>query len=345
MSASRTGRPVRSASSAVWPWTLRSSLPPKAPPVETWVTRTARSGQPQERGDLAAVLPGALALRVDAQRGRASRRRRPRPGPALGPGTARHDSGSRKACSMACVRNDSVATWAAPASAASTSPRCTTERDTRFPPGWSAGGAVGQRRERVGDRLEDLVLDLDQRRRPRARRRASRRRRPPARRRRSASSRPRRRTGGQSATIRPWSRLPGTSAAVRTATTPGSASGPRGVDPPDDRARDGRRSGARRGACPAPAGRPRTASRRGRARAPRTRRRSRSPTAPDPGRPRRAGSPRSGRGRGPDRVDDLHVAGAPTEVPGEGPGDLRRRVGSGSRRRSASAFITMPGEQ
>jgi len=44
------------------------------------------------------------------------------PAPASAPaGTERHASGSRNACSMRCVVNVSVRTWAAPASAASTS--------------------------------------------------------------------------------------------------------------------------------------------------------------------------------------------------------------------------------
>ena len=111
--ATRTGVPVTCASSAACPWTPRSSLPPNAPPVATWVTRTRALGQDQDRGDLATVLPRALALRVDAH-GR----------PAIGrSGTASAASGSRKACSMRWVVNVPVTTCAASASAPSTSPR------------------------------------------------------------------------------------------------------------------------------------------------------------------------------------------------------------------------------
>ncbi len=48
---SRTGRPVSSASAAARAQSSEgtSSLPPKAPPVGVWITRTLASGSPQAR--------------------------------------------------------------------------------------------------------------------------------------------------------------------------------------------------------------------------------------------------------------------------------------------------------
>src|SRR6516162_5018233 len=50
--------------------------------------------------------------------------------PPSAAGRARQDSGSRKACSIHWVVNVSVTTWAAPARAASTSPRRYPETDS-----------------------------------------------------------------------------------------------------------------------------------------------------------------------------------------------------------------------
>ena len=48
-------------------------------------------------------------------------------------GTARVDSGSKKACSMRWVWNTSWTVWALAARAASVSPRAYTERDSTLP--------------------------------------------------------------------------------------------------------------------------------------------------------------------------------------------------------------------
>ncbi len=64
---------------------------------------------------------------------------------------------------MNWVRNVSVTTCAAPASAASTSPRWTRETESTLPPSWSAGAPSASAAKRARDRVEHLVLDLDER--------------------------------------------------------------------------------------------------------------------------------------------------------------------------------------
>ena len=131
-----------------------------------------RLREAQERGDLAAVLPGALALREEVERtgapGWAPRRPWPaRPGhaPARGPrpGTARQASGSRKACSIALVRE----AFADDVGGGRQRGRDVAAPDDRGLEEVAArvdGRRVGrQGRERVGDGLEHLVLDLDER--------------------------------------------------------------------------------------------------------------------------------------------------------------------------------------
>ena len=192
-------------------------MPPNAPPVATWVTRTLGFGQAQERGDLAAVLPGALALREDVE----SRRSPAGPGR---PGHRQRRLGLQErmldALGLGTCR---VTTWAAPASAASTSPRPMTRASRAgCRRRGRAGAPGGEGRDRVGDRLEHLVLDLDQRSgASRAASRGRRRRRRPARRPRSGSSRPRRRTAASRASDQALDALAGHVAAVTTATTPG----------------------------------------------------------------------------------------------------------------------------
>ena len=146
--------------------------------------------------------------------------------------------------------------------------------------------------------------------------------------------------------MRPWTRSPGTSRQVTTAHHAGMGRGaPRcrcGGRWPAGGRRSGRapwsmpgtRMSATNGCSPSTSSRPRTA-----ATGYPTRRRG----AVGRGRrPRRRGS----RGRDRlDRIDDLDVAGAAAEVAGQRPRDLvaRRRRARGAS--SASAFMTMPGEQ
>ena len=115
-----------------------------------------------------------------------------------------------------------MTTCAAPASAASTSPRWTRETESTLPLVQQRRALV-ERVERVGDRLEHLVLDLDERGRlaggvpglggDRGEHVADVRGLSP-----SATS------WRQSRVSEPCVRSPGTSAAVTTATTPGWAS-------------------------------------------------------------------------------------------------------------------------
>ncbi len=64
---------------------------------------------------------------------------------------------------MAAVLKLPLATWAAPARAASASPRRTTERDRTLPPSWICGRVVGEGREGIGDGGKGLQLHLDER--------------------------------------------------------------------------------------------------------------------------------------------------------------------------------------
>ena len=113
-----TGRCNNHAASAACPCVTMSSLPPKAPPLETSSTVTRSRGRPSR---------SAMSLRSSHT---------PWPPdhtcsvPASTSGRASVDSGSRNACSMRCDWNSSCTTWALAASAASTSPRWYTERDS-----------------------------------------------------------------------------------------------------------------------------------------------------------------------------------------------------------------------
>ena len=142
-------------------------------------------GQAEERGDLAAVVPDALSLREDLER----------PSPS---GAASADSGSRKACSMNWVRNDSLTTCAAPARAASASPRCTFETERMLPPLCSA--ARPPRGRRTDPRRARAPRTRPRRApRPRVLRGGSRPRRRRRRHRRTRSPRPPRRAGASPA--------------------------------------------------------------------------------------------------------------------------------------------------
>ena len=68
-----TGRSSSQAASAAWAWLLMSSLPPNAPPFDTSSTVTRVVADAEHAGDVVAVVPHALAARVDVQR--AARRR------------------------------------------------------------------------------------------------------------------------------------------------------------------------------------------------------------------------------------------------------------------------------
>ncbi len=107
-------------------------------------------GTREERGDLAPVVPDALALGEDAQRRRPRARRAPPPAPGTRARSAACGSSARRRAR-------------ALASAASTSPRFTT-RDREHVAALVEQRCVRlERLERVVDRLEHLVLDLDQR--------------------------------------------------------------------------------------------------------------------------------------------------------------------------------------
>ena len=147
----RTGRPVRRASSAACPWTFRSSFAPNAPPLDTRVARTFSTGSPSSpatcRRSLQMPWPWLKKWT-----------------PPSSVGYASDASGSRNACSMRCVVYVSVMTCAASANAASTSPRLTVETDSTLPGACacSCGRVRCERGHRVGERREDLVLDLDE---------------------------------------------------------------------------------------------------------------------------------------------------------------------------------------
>ena len=115
-----TGRPKSHAASAVWAWLAMSSLPPNAPPLLTSST---------------VIFWGSIPS-TEAIWSRSSHTPWPpeytcRPPSSVG--TARVDSGSKKACSMRWVWNTSWMVWALAANAASTSPRAYTERDSTLP--------------------------------------------------------------------------------------------------------------------------------------------------------------------------------------------------------------------
>ncbi len=119
---------------------------PNASSVGTWVTRTRSSGSPRYDAIWRAIVPDALALGEDRQRG---------PSP---PGTASADSGSRKACSMAWVRNDSLDHVGRPREGGVDVAALDLGDRQRVAAVVQLRRAVGQRGERVGDRLEHLVL-------------------------------------------------------------------------------------------------------------------------------------------------------------------------------------------
>ena len=209
VSVRRTGRAVRVARRAAWHWTFRSSLAPNAPPVGTCVTRTRSSGTPRNEE----------IWRRSSQTPCPCEKTSRRPSP---PGTASDDSGSRKACSMNCVLKDSLTTCAAPARAASTSPRSTRETDSTFPPSCSSGApsasdwngsvtgsstsystSTSAAAVRAAWRVSAATAAITS----------------PT----YAVTSPSATSWRQSRLIEPWTRSPGTSAAVTTATTPGSA--------------------------------------------------------------------------------------------------------------------------
>ena len=228
-------------------------MAPNAPPVGTCVTRTRSSGQPEERGHLAAVVPDALALGVDLERavavghgerglgleegvldelgaerlrdhvgrGRRERRRRRRAARARPRGRCRPRAARAR-------RRRATRTGRSPARAPRTRPR-------RAPPPRGPRGGVSAATAAITSPTYAVTSP-------------------------SATS------WRQSRLIEPCSRSPGTSAAVRTATTPGAASAFGRVDPEDRAPAGDRRSGARRGASRAPSCRRRRRCRRGRAR-------------------------------------------------------------------------------
>ena len=109
----------------------------------------------EQRGDLVAVVPHALAARVHVQAA-----------PSSAAGTASVLSGSRNACSMRCVWNTSCTTCALAASAASTSPRAYALTDsTLFFGAEHRDLGVVDGGDRVGDGPQHLVLHVHQLRR------------------------------------------------------------------------------------------------------------------------------------------------------------------------------------
>ena len=206
--ASLTGRPRSHAASAVWAWTERSSLPPKAPPFETSSTSTCSLGRPSTSAiwRWSSWTPWPWV-----------KTRTP-----SGVGSATHASGSRKACSMRWVVKVSSTTCAEAARAASTSPRRKPHASSRLPPSCTAGapGARAASGSVTGSRGSRETLTSSAARRAWKRVSATT----------TASTSPTQRvvspgatSTGQSRTIRPTKRSPGTSAAVSTRTTPGAA--------------------------------------------------------------------------------------------------------------------------
>jgi hypothetical protein len=141
--------PSRWAARAVWPWLLMSSLPPKAPPLETSSVLTRSVGTPRI-GDLVAVVPDALPARVHVEPAVVAglpgwtpvRGRRARP---AGSGTPR----------APCDADD--------ARAASTSPRAYFDTDSTLPSRpHTASSSEVEGGHRVGEGRMHLVVDLDQ---------------------------------------------------------------------------------------------------------------------------------------------------------------------------------------
>ena len=153
--ARRTGRPVTRASSAAWPWTVRSSLPPNAPPVATWVTRTVVSGRPRSEATWRRSSQAPWPCEKRWSDGGAPGRRRPAP-PGRPPARGRR---ARSRC-VVNARGRRGRRWPAPPRRRRAG-RPTSRGGCR--PAWTRGASRLEGRERVGDRLEHLVLDLDQR--------------------------------------------------------------------------------------------------------------------------------------------------------------------------------------
>ena len=207
-----TGFCSNHAASAVWPWFDMSSLPPNAPPFDTssTVTRSvgrsriaqiwSRSSQTPWPPEYTCIVPFAVS------------------------GTARVDSGSRKACSMRCVWNVSVTTCALVASCASTSPREYSLRESTLlsvPHTAISGSSMAATASTIGRNGEYETLTSA------AAARASRRVRATT----TASTSPAYDVRppapimtGQSLWMMPTLCAPGMSAAVKTASTPGAAS-------------------------------------------------------------------------------------------------------------------------
>src|ERR1700754_2274130 len=63
-----TGRSSSHAASEAWAWVVMSSLPPKAPAVADQLDGDAVGADGEHAADVVAVVPHALAARVDVHR-------------------------------------------------------------------------------------------------------------------------------------------------------------------------------------------------------------------------------------------------------------------------------------